>query len=432
MTARPLTRWTAALAALLFAGSALAYDQPAVNLGFTSFLDGAPPAGPGWYFAQYVQFYTSDKLPDLPFPGDPELDAWISLSQLIYQCPKVLPTGANLGLNLMLPAVDFDLKADGTPLTARDGLGDLLVGPYLQWAPVMGANGPVFVHRVEFQVILPTGEYDETRSINPGANVVSLNPYWSGTFLHHPQMDRLRPPPLPLERRKQRSRRPPDSGIADTQAGQALHANFATEYEVIEKRLRLGLNGYSFHQITDSKANGDSIRRRQGGSRRPRPRRPLELQPRHPPLRQRLLRDRRRKPPRRPALQRPPRPPLLSSTLHRKRRTPPKAPAFFTPACRPFHPIRPPPPASPPGGFPAPCCAATRHVQHRVVRQAPLDPPHHLRRRRRPRLSRSTASHGRWCFFAKSIVSSEPPSGLPNVKITVPSESTTFFSVRGG
>ena len=258
MTARSRLGWIPALAALLLASTAVAYDQPAVNLGFTSFLDGIPPAGPGWYFAQYVQYYTADKLPDLPFPGDPELDAWISLTQIIYQHPKVLPTGAQLGLDLILPAAAFDLEADGTPLTARDGLGDLLVGPYLQWAPIMGTNGPVFVHRLELQTILPTGDYDETRSINPGANVVSFNPYWSATWFITPKWT-LSGRFHYLWNAENDDPNSPDPTINDTQAGQAVHANFATEYEVIAPHLRVGLNGYAFRQISDSKANGNCV-----------------------------------------------------------------------------------------------------------------------------------------------------------------------------
>lgn len=248
------------LAALLVAATgAAAYDQPAVNLGFTSFLDGIPPAGPGWYFAQYVQYYTSDTLPDLPLPpdfagADPELEAWISLSQLIYQHPKALPTGANLGLDLILPAAAFDLDADGTPLTAQDGLGDLLVGPYLQWI-AMGAQGPVFAHRLELQTILPTGDYDDARAINPGANVVSLDPYWAATWFITPRWT-LSGRFHYLWNDENDEPNTPDPAVRDTQAGQAVHANFATEYEVVAKHLRVGLNGYAFRQITDSQVNG--------------------------------------------------------------------------------------------------------------------------------------------------------------------------------
>ena len=257
MRPRLLSRWIPALAALLLAAAAPAYDQPAVNLGFTSFLDGIPPAGPGWYAAQYFQYYTADDLPDLPFPGDPELNAWISLSQVIYQCPKTLATGTSLGLDLILPVVLFDLDAAGTPLTANDGLGDLLIGPYLQWAPVMGEKGPVFVHRIELQTIVPTGDYDEDRSINPGANVVSLNPYWAATWFITPQWTLSGRFHYLWNAKNTDPFSPPESGIRNTQAGQAVHANFATEYEVVAKKLRLGVNGYAFRQITDSQVNGE-------------------------------------------------------------------------------------------------------------------------------------------------------------------------------
>ena len=239
----------------LSAAAALAYDQPAVNLGFTSFLDGAPPAGPGWYAAQYVQYYTAGKLPDLPFPGDPELEAWISLTQVIYQHPRALPGGANLGLDLILPAATFDLEADGTPLTAQDGLGDLLVGPYLQWI-VMGAQGPVFAHRFELQTILPTGDYDKTRSINPGANVVSLDPYWAATWFLGPKWT-ISGRCHFLWNAENDDPNVPDPAVSDTQAGTAIHANFATEYEVLAKHLRLGFNGYAFRQLSDSQVNGN-------------------------------------------------------------------------------------------------------------------------------------------------------------------------------
>ena len=62
-----------------------------ITLGATSFMDGAPPSGPGVYFQEYVQYYTADTLPDLPFPlANPEINVWASLNQLIYQSDQVV------------------------------------------------------------------------------------------------------------------------------------------------------------------------------------------------------------------------------------------------------------------------------------------------------------------------------------------------------
>ncbi len=104
---------------------ATAFDQHSVNLGFTSFLDGAPPAGPGWYFTEYIQYYTADKLKDLDVPS-PDIEAWVSLNQIIYQSNQSVLLGGKWGLDVIVPVVSLD----STPLPDNGtGLGDILVGP---------------------------------------------------------------------------------------------------------------------------------------------------------------------------------------------------------------------------------------------------------------------------------------------------------------
>ncbi|GAB0149265.1 transporter [Marichromatium sp. PS1] len=263
--------WKAAVAAvgLVWGQGALAYDLPAVNLGFTSFLDGGPPSGPGWYVSQYLQFYRNGALKDaagddlrVPTPRGrerAELDLNLSLTQLVYQSNQPLLFGGKWGMDLILPLVDFDLDpGDNFALSTNGGnLGDILVGPFLQWDPIMGPNGPRFMHRIELQMLLPTGSYDADDPINAGSNVFSFNPYWAATLFVNPRWTVS----WRLHYLWNAENNDPFKGVIaeDTQAGQAIHINFSTAYEVLPNRLRLGINGYYLEQITRSKVDGESV-----------------------------------------------------------------------------------------------------------------------------------------------------------------------------
>ncbi|MBI4515298.1 MAG: transporter [Deltaproteobacteria bacterium] len=261
MSVRWLRRVGSGLGLLgLLPALAAAQSLPAVNLGFTSFLDGGPPAGPGFYFQEYVQYYSAGTFRDqqgrkVGLPGS--VDAWISLNQVIYQSNQDLLPGAKWGIDLIVPLVSLDVHpADHPVLSTTSGLGDILIGPYIQWDPIMGSNGPLFMHRIELQNLVPTGSYDEKRALNAGSNFYSFNPYWAATVFATPQWTaswRLHylwnaendDPNVP--------------GAKDSQAGQAVHLNFASEYEVLPKQLRAGINGYYLKQFTNAEVDGNGV-----------------------------------------------------------------------------------------------------------------------------------------------------------------------------
>jgi anthranilate 1,2-dioxygenase (deaminating, decarboxylating) large subunit len=255
---------------LLWTVPAQAYDLPGVNLGFTSFVDGGPPAGPGFYFQTYLTRFTSDEFKDsdgdslLPSFANEDIDLTILLLQGIYQSDTEIPLiKGKWGLDVILPIVYTDISyGTDNPAFPQDnagGFGDLLVGPFIQWDPIMGKSGPIMLNRIEFQLIFPTGKYDSDKELNPGSNFFSFNPYWSTTLflmpkwtlswrLHYLWNDENDDPNRNFV------------GADDTQAGQAIHVNFASAYEVLEKTIRVGVNGYYLKQITNTEADGRDVR----------------------------------------------------------------------------------------------------------------------------------------------------------------------------
>lgn len=233
-----------------------------INLGATSFLDGGPPAGPGLYYQQYAEYYHSSQFmgsdggvnPALDFNS---LDVYASVNQFIYMSgQKVLGSG-QWGVDVIIPVLGYDLDAGSSLLRGTsNGVGDIHASVLLQFDPVMGKKGPIFVHRLEFQTILPTGKYDRENSLNPGDNVFALDPYWAGTLWFTPQLsvtwgahylwsDENDEPTVPMFR--------------TARAGSAVHLNFSACYEVIPNTLRLGVNGYWLQQLENSQADGHDL-----------------------------------------------------------------------------------------------------------------------------------------------------------------------------
>ena len=250
-------------AGLMLAQGAQAYDLPVVNLGLTSFLDGGLPAGPGWYLQEYFQNYSASRLRDkdgndIGLPRQ-DLDYQVAVTQLSYLSDLRLGN-ASLGLNAVLPLVTkmkVDDGLDNAALRGQTGMGDLLIGPFIQFDPIMGAAGPRFVHRIELQVNLPTGEYDSDRDINPGNNAWSFNPYWAATYWFTPKWTAS----VRAHYLYNGKNDDPTRGFgeaSDIQAGQALHANLATEYALTDK-LRVGINGYWLKQFTDTQVDGHDV-----------------------------------------------------------------------------------------------------------------------------------------------------------------------------
>src|SRR5271167_190373 len=221
-------------------------NLPPVNLGDTSFEDGI--AYPGWLFEETVDYYHAGQF-DGPqggkIPGSNKLTTISAITHLAY-LSKYRILGGYLGAEVLLPVVDADLSTSFQPHSRAWGVGDLTVSPFmLQWNDQKLFNMPYF-HRLDMVLILPTGQYDANRAINPGNNMVSLNPYYAFTILPSDKLEIS----ARLHYLWNSENDNPYTGLdaGSTQPGQAFHANFAASYEII-RHLRVGVSGYALQQF---------------------------------------------------------------------------------------------------------------------------------------------------------------------------------------
>ena len=241
--------------------TAAAFNQPPYNLGLTNALDGAIP-GPGLYMMAYSQAYFGNKIKvndDVAEPIKSILEdtdvttlaaawqfAWISEKQLF---------GGFLGWNIVIPVVVLDSKGDINGLVAKGqientgGLGDIITGPVIQWSGKSLFGKPYF-HRIELDVIVPTGKYSEEYLINPGSNIVTFNPYYAFTWFPTPKTDvsfRLHYAWNSTNKSPYVSLYGPDASL---KPGQNFHFNYVIQQNLY-KSLWAGVSGYCMWQLTD-------------------------------------------------------------------------------------------------------------------------------------------------------------------------------------
>jgi len=229
---------------------------PPVNLGDTNFVDG--PANPGWFFEQVIDLYHAGQIDDAngeKVPGRNKLSTVTFITHLAYFTRYKL-FGGYIGAEVLLPVAGADLDTASQPQARARGVGDMNINPFmLQWND-QNLFGKPFFGRFDFQVVVPTGQYDSSRPLNIGNNVVSLNPYYACTIFPTNKLE-ISARAHYLWNSENDS---PYGGLhaSSIQPGQAVHMNLAMSYEILNG-LRLGINGYALQQLTDDKLNENSL-----------------------------------------------------------------------------------------------------------------------------------------------------------------------------
>lgn len=244
--------------ALVYGGAARAQvTMPPVNMGATSFMDGV--AGPGILVEPgVIEFYHASHFVDSDgnrIGGNNSIDVWSNLLHVGYITKKRL-LGAFYGVEFLLPFASIDVDTDFGPVGHESGVGDLIVSPLIMEWPNRKVFGKPFFSRFSVLAVLPTGSYSSSRPVNVGSNSGGAFAYYSFTFLLQPQLETS----WRVFYLWNRENAKPFAALSanTTQAGQAIHGNYAVSYAV-SPSLRIGVNGYAFQQLNEHRLAGNPL-----------------------------------------------------------------------------------------------------------------------------------------------------------------------------
>lgn len=241
-------RW---ILVMLIYSTANSYHLPSVPLGLNNILDGGPlREADGWYLNVLSRYYHTHSFLNacgscLGGVSSPLYDIWAVSAQGIYQSNKQILHG-NVGFAAALPLVLYShIEPNTLGITdAGSGFGNLFLGTYIQWKPVMHRERALFVHRLEFDVSFPTGKnHAPCKSINPGTRFFYIDPYWAGTFFFTPKAA------ISWRLYYLWCATNPRTNI---QGGDTIHGNYSAEINPL-KNLWIAINGYFLRQLKDSK-----------------------------------------------------------------------------------------------------------------------------------------------------------------------------------
>ena len=230
-------------------------NQPPLDLGQTSFLDGE--GGPGFVFETIglgtVDGYATDGA-GRAVPGtNKQWSANVTLHPIYTSTLRLL--GGNPGLELLFPFSLMHVDVPGHPVTSQGGAGDIIFSPFIQWS---GGTlfGKPFASRLAIGGVAPAGSYTASRFVNAGANVWQISPYYALTW--RPLQGWEVSARLIYDWSSRNTHPPPGLGARSAQPGSQVALNYAASY-AISPNVRLGLSGYVLRQVNDTQVGGRPV-----------------------------------------------------------------------------------------------------------------------------------------------------------------------------